>query len=116
MKTTIKRQIPVLQMGCASCANRIASTVQALNGIVSAEVNYASAMLSLEFLPKIITLSEVQKAVQDAGYDLFIEDDTNDSKTLASIQEEKMTTLKTKTIWALLLALPIVIIGRNDVM
>ena len=111
MKTTIKRQIPVLQMGCASCANRIASTVQALNGIVSAEVNYASAMLSLEFLPKIITLSEVQKAVQDAGYDLFIEDDTNDSKTLASIQEEKMTTLKTKTIWALLLALPIVIIG-----
>ena len=111
MKTTIKRQIPVLQMGCASCANRIASTVQALNGIVSAEVNYASAMLSLEFLPKFITLSEVQKAVQDAGYDLFIEDDTNDSETLASIQEEKMTTLKTKTIWALLLALPIVIIG-----
>ena len=111
MKTTIKRQIPVLQMGCASCANRIASTVQALNGIVSAEVNYASAMLSLEFLPKIITLSEVQKAVQDAGYDLFIEDDTNDSETLASIQEEKITTLKTKTIWALLLALPIVIIG-----
>ena len=111
MKTTIKRQIPVLQMGCASCANRIASTVQALNGIVSAEVNYASAMLSLEFLPKIITLSEVQKAVQDAGYDLFIEDDTNDSETLASIQEEKMTTLKNKTIWALLLALPIVIIG-----
>ena len=111
MKTTTKRQIPVLQMGCASCANRIASTVQALNGIVSAEVNYASAMLSLEFLPKIITLSEVQKAVQDAGYDLFIEDDTNDSETLASIQEEKMTTLKNKTIWALLLALPIVIIG-----
>ena len=111
MKTTIKRQIPVLQMGCASCANRIASTVQALNGIVSAEVNYASAMLSLEFLPKIITLSEVQKAVQDAGYDLFIEEEVNENKTLSSIQEEKMTTLKTKTIWALLLALPIVIIG-----
>lgn len=112
MKTTMKRQIPVLQMGCASCANRIASTVQALNGIVSAEVNYASAMLSLEFLPKIITLSEVQKAVQDAGYDLFIEEEEiNENKTLASIQEEKMTTLKNKTIWALLLALPIVIIG-----
>ena len=111
MKTTIKRQIPVLQMGCASCANRIASTVQALNGIVSAEVNYASAMLSLEFLPKIITLSEVQKAVQDAGYDLFIEEEVNENKTLSSIQEEKMTTLKNKTIWALLLALPIVIIG-----
>ncbi|TAF71222.1 MAG: copper-translocating P-type ATPase [Flavobacterium sp.] len=111
MKTTIKRQIPVLQMGCASCANRIASTVQALNGIVSAEVNYASAMLSLEFLPKVITLSEVQKAVQDAGYDLFIEEEANENKTLASIQEEKTTTLKTKTIWALLLALPIVIIG-----
>ncbi len=112
MKTTIKRQIPVLQMGCASCANRIATTVQALNGIVSAEVNYASAMLSLEFLPKIITLSEVQKAVQDSGYDLFIEEDEiNENKTLVSMQEEKMTTLKTKTILALLLALPIVIIG-----
>lgn len=111
MKTTIKRQIPVLQMGCASCANRIATTVQALNGIVSAEVNYASAMLYLEFLPKIITLSEVQKAVQDAGYDLFIEEEANENKTLSLIQEEKMTTLKNKTIWALLLALPIVIIG-----
>ncbi|CAM2813155.1 Cu2+-exporting ATPase [Flavobacterium succinicans] len=111
MRTTIKRQIPVLQMGCASCANKIASKVQVLNGIVSAEVNYASAMLSLEFFPKIITLTEVQKAVQDAGYDLFIEEGANENKTLSSIQEEKMTTLKNKTIWALLLALPIVIIG-----
>ncbi|OOV27858.1 hypothetical protein BXU11_10470 [Flavobacterium sp. LM5] len=88
MRTTIKRQIPVLQMGCASCANKIASKVQVLNGIVSAEVNYASAMLSLEFFPKIITLSEVQKAVQDAGYDLFIEEGANENKTLSSIQEE----------------------------
>ncbi|SFN22916.1 Cu2+-exporting ATPase [Flavobacterium succinicans] len=88
MRTTIKRQIPVLQMGCASCANKIASKVQVLNGIVSAEVNYASAMLSLEFFPKIITLTEVQKAVQDAGYDLFIEEGANENKTLSSIQEE----------------------------
>jgi Cu2+-exporting ATPase len=88
MRTTIKRQIPVLQMGCASCANKIASKVQVLNGIVSAEVNYASVMLSLEFFPKIITLSEVQKAVQDAGYDLFIEEGANENKTLSSIQEE----------------------------
>lgn len=111
MKTTIKKQLPVLQMGCASCANKITKTVQSIEGIVSAEVNYASAMLSIEYFPKTISVFEVQQAVQAAGYDLFIEEENDKKKTLDSIQEERLATLKTKTIWALLLALPIVTIG-----
>ncbi|OAZ04794.1 heavy metal translocating P-type ATPase [Flavobacterium succinicans] len=111
MKTTIKRQIPVLQMGCASCAGKIESAIKPLKGVVSANVNYASAMLSVAFFPETISLSEIQKAVQAAGYDLFIEEDTNEETTLATIQEKKFTTLKNKTIWASILALPIVIIG-----
>jgi P-type Cu2+ transporter len=111
MKTTMKRQIPVLKMGCASCAGTIESAIKPLKGVISANVNYASAMLSVVFFPETISLSEIQKTVRAAGYDLFIEEDTNKETTLAIIQEKKLTTLSNKTIWASVLALPIVIIG-----
>lgn len=98
-------------MGCASCANKIATTVQSLKGVAAAEVNYASATLAVSFFSEIISIADLQKAVQNAGYDLFIEEDSHEKPTLEAIQEEKLSALKTKTIWALVLALPIVIIG-----
>ncbi|SMP22247.1 copper-translocating P-type ATPase [Chryseobacterium profundimaris] len=55
--------------------------------------------------------STLQKAVQGVGYDLLIEDETKQQETLEAIHEKKFRTLKNKTIWAIILSLPVVIIG-----
>ena len=55
--------------------------------------------------------STLQKAVQGVGYDLLIEDETKQQETLEGIHEKKFRTLKNKTIWAIILSLPVVIIG-----
>ena len=53
----------------------------------------------------------MQKAIQSIGYDLLIEDETNQQETLEAIHTQKFQKLKTKTIWAVILSLPVVVIG-----
>ncbi len=108
---TIKKTFPVLGMTCASCASSAESIVKAAEGVVSSSVNFATGNLTVEYLPNMTDVSKLQKAVQSIGYDLLIEDETRQQETLEAIHAQKFKTLKNKTIWAVLLSLPVVIIG-----
>lgn len=108
---TITQTFPVLGMSCASCANSAESIVRSQEGVVSASVNFAMGNLTVEYLPKLIDEVQLQKAVQSVGYDLLIEAEENEQETLEFIHAEKFKKLKRKTIWAICLSLPVVIIG-----
>jgi len=108
---TIKKTFPVLGMTCASCASSAESIVKAAEGVVSSSVNFATGNLTVEYLPNMTDASKLQKAVQSIGYDLLIEDETRQQETLEAIHAQKFKTLKNKTIWAVLLSLPVVVIG-----
>src|SRR5690606_35818331 len=109
--STIKNSYPVLGMTCASCASSAQTIVQAQEGVVDASVNFATGNLTVEYLPDITNAATLQKAAQGVGYDLLIEDETKQQETLEAIHAEKFKKLKCKTIWAILLSLPVVIIG-----
>ena len=109
--TTVKKTFPVLGMTCASCAASAESIVRYEPGVVSASVNFASGNLIVEYLPNMTSVAQLQKAVQGAGYDLYIEDESKQQETLEAIHEKKFKTLKTKTVWAVILSVPVVIIG-----
>ena len=109
--TTVKQSFPVLNMTCASCAISAESGVKYADGVVNASVNFATARLSVEYLPNMTTPLALQKAVQSIGFDLLIEDEAKEQETLEAIHEKKFRTLKNKTIWAILLSLPVVTIG-----
>lgn len=109
--TTVKQTFPVLNMSCASCAASAESMVSGVDGVVQASVNFANGMLSIEYLPNMTDPLALQKAVQSVGYDLLIEEGESSQHTMESIQEEKYLRLKKKTIWAILLSLPVVVIG-----
>jgi P-type Cu2+ transporter len=111
MATEIKKTFPVLDMTCASCAVSVESIIKAQNGVVNAAVNFATASVSVEYLPNMIQPGDLRKAVQSIGYDLLIDNDSNESETLEALHEKKFNELKWKTIWASFLALPVVIIG-----
>jgi len=109
--TTAKGTFPVLGMTCASCAGSAESIVRHQPGVVNASVNFATGNLTVEYLPNMTNASQLQKAVQGVGYDLLIEDETKQQETLEALHEKKFQQLKTKTIWAIILSLPVVIIG-----
>lgn len=108
---TVKHSFPVLGMTCASCAGSAESIVKYQEGVVNASVNFATGNLTVEYLPNITDAARLKKAVQSIGYDLLVEDETRQQETLEAIHAQKFRKLKNKTIWAVLLSLPVVIIG-----
>ncbi len=57
-------------MHCASCALTIEGVVSRLPGVRSAQVNFASETLLVEFEEDKTTKEEVKKAVKSVGYDI----------------------------------------------
>lgn len=102
---------PVLGMTCASCAGSAESIVKHEPGVVNASVNFATGNLTVEYLPNMTDAFKLQKAVRGVGYDLLVEDESKQQETLEAIHAQKYQTLKNKTIWAILLSLPVVVIG-----
>lgn len=109
--TTVKKSYPVLQMTCASCAVSVESILKSQTGVVNANVNFATANVSIEYIPEMVHTESLKKAVQSIGYDLMIDESTSSKETVEHIQEEKFSKLKKKTYWALALSVPVVVIG-----
>lgn len=108
---TVKNTFPVLGMTCASCAGSAESTVKYEPGVIEASVNYATGNLTVEYLPNMTDATKLQKAVQGVGYDLLIVEEAKQQESLETIHAEKFKKLKNKTIWAVILSLPVVTIG-----
>lgn len=109
--SSIKNTFPVLGMTCASCAGSAESIVKYEPGVVNASVNYATGNLTVEYLPNMTDATKLQKAVQGVGYDLLIVEEAKQQQSLEAIHAEKFKKLKNKTIWAVILSLPVVTIG-----
>lgn len=109
--STIKNTFPVIGMTCASCASSAESIVKHQEGVINTSVNFATGNLTVEYLPNMTDASKLQKAVQSIGYDLLIEEENKQQETLETIHAEKFQKLKTKTVWAITLSLPVVVIA-----
>src|SRR5690606_39095365 len=110
-QTAVKESFPVLNMTCAGCAVSSESTVKAVPGVLDAAVNFANGTLAVEYQPETTSPMAMQKALQAIGYDLLLEDESTQQETLEAIHEKKYKTLKDKTLWAIILSLPVVVIG-----
>ncbi len=57
-------------ISCAACSARIEERLSELPGVESAAVNLATSRARVKYLPGMVTLPEIEKAVRDLGYDL----------------------------------------------
>ncbi|KPU27304.1 ATPase [Caloranaerobacter sp. TR13] len=55
-------------MTCASCAKAIEKSVNKLNGVEAANVNFATEKLKVKFDESKVSISDIKNAVKDAGY------------------------------------------------
>ena len=107
----IKKNIPVLNMSCAACASSSQKILQHQDGVISASVNFANGIASIEYNKDITNLENLKSALQEVGYDLLLEEENNVQDKLEELHFEKIKTLRTKTVTAIILSIPIVIIA-----
>lgn len=107
----IKQTFPVLEMSCAACAARVDKTLNKQPGVQFATVNYAAATATVEYDSTQCSPEALKEAIQNAGYDLIIDIQPQEPEETEHIHTEKLHQQKLRTIWAILLSLPIVIIG-----
>ncbi|WP_192823217.1 heavy metal translocating P-type ATPase [Rufibacter sp. LB8] len=109
-KSPIKNSFPVDGMSCAACAVSVESLLQAQPGVQSAAVNFANKSVQVEYAPGT-DLTQLQKAVQSGGYDLFIQQEEATQEAQDAREHEAYAQIKAKTIWAVLLSVPVAVIG-----
>lgn len=107
---SIKKTYPVTGMTCAACASSAESIAQAQSGVINAAASFANTSLQVEFIPDIITPDKIKAALQSIGYDLLV-DETNSRQLKEEAQHNYYQQIKTKTLWASIISLPIVVIG-----
>ena len=107
----IKNTYPVLGMSCASCAARVDKTLNDLPGVYQATVNYATAVAQVEYNPEVCSDATLQSAVQDAGYDLLVDTGEDVADKAEEIRLTRYRKIKRRTVAALLLSLPIMVIS-----
>ena len=90
-------------MTCASCATRIESRLNRLEG-VEATVNYAADTAAVTFDPTIVTVDELLATVAAAGYRAALEED-------APHEHDEIGPLRRRLFVSLLLTVPLVLVA-----
>ncbi|MBC7111171.1 MAG: copper-translocating P-type ATPase [Methanothermobacter sp.] len=60
-------------MGCAACSLKIEEALRKLDGIRDAAVNLVEGKVSVEYDPRRVDLSDMEAAIEDAGYTVLNE-------------------------------------------
>ena len=102
--------LPVLGMTCAGCASSVQSILSAQEGVVSADVNYATQQVKVAYKSDLIQPLQFKKALQDVGYDVLL-DEVSGKAQQEEIQQNNFRHLKLRTIGASILTFPVVVIG-----
>ncbi|MDP4222652.1 MAG: heavy metal translocating P-type ATPase [Bacteroidota bacterium] len=98
-------------MSCASCAANVESRLNNQPGVVKASVNLASEMATVEFIPSMVQPQNLKEAVTSIGYDLIVDESENAKEELENLQQKLARSLKNRTIWAIVLAVPLLLIS-----
>jgi len=108
---TIRKQFPVTDMSCASCAVSVESILGSQPGIVSAAVNFAAQTVQVEYQPTAISPDDMKKALQSIGYDLIVEEPEAAQATVENIHRDHYESMRRRTGWAIALAVPLAVLG-----
>jgi P-type Cu+ transporter len=74
MSHTLKEtNLQISGMTCAACATRIEKGLNKLEGVETANVNLALEKSAIKFDPAKINIVDIQKKIQDLGYDVVTE-------------------------------------------
>jgi len=109
-----KTILSISGMHCASCAVTIENALRKEEGIKSANVNFASEKLCLEFDEIEISITRIKKIIEKLGYEATeetAEEEMHDHHKEEKIQEIK--NLRTRFIIALIFGIPLLYVSMG---
>lgn len=107
--SVIKKDYDVLGMSCASCSAHVQSALSKQKGVISANVNLATHTAHVAYEENETTPQQLKAAVDGIGYQLVIE--SKSKKEMDAIRNKELMTLKHKTIGAIIVCVPLVVIA-----
>ena len=106
-----RQTFPVLNMSCAACAARVEKTIAKLPGVTNAAVNFAAATIAVEYDPDELTPEAMKHALEEEGYGLITDTGKKMEDEAEKAHLQHLKRLKLRTSWAIILALPVAVIG-----
>lgn len=113
-----KFNIPVEGMTCASCVARVEKVVKKFDGVEDVTVNFATEKLSFEADDKEVDLNEIAKRIDEYGYKLKLENQSDDDSSPVENQKNEedeadkhYNKLKNDFLFALILTFPVFVIS-----
>jgi len=107
----VKKQFPVTGLSCASCASNVELNLNKQPGVISAAVNLASQIATIEYDPLLVKPVSLKESVISIGYDLIIDESAKAKEELENIQQKRIRSLKIRTFLAIALSVPLVVIS-----
>jgi Cu+-exporting ATPase len=78
-RNTQKVTLKVKGMSCTACASQIEKSLNKMEGITSATVNFAAEKTTIQYDPKKVRLIDMQKTISGIGYELDLDEDEDDA-------------------------------------
>lgn len=103
--------IPIGDMTCASCAQRVEKVLGKLAGVSSASVNFATEKATVVYNPQKVRLSAIRGAIEEAGYKALeiSKSGTNDEDRIR--KQREIDTLWTKFTVAAVFSIPLLYVA-----
>ncbi len=98
-------------MSCASCAVSVETILSSREGVSRASVSFPNHSVQVEYTPEKITPQQMKAALQDIGYDLLVDESEEGREKLEAIQKEELMRLRRRTLAAIVLSAPLVVVG-----
>ncbi len=115
---TAVTELPLLGMTCTNCANTIERRLNKVDGVLSAEVNYANEKAVVRYAPGATTRGDLVAAVRQAGYDVVSSGDgTGSDDTLedaeAAAREAEVKHQERRLLVGLIFSVPLFLLSMS---
>lgn len=105
---TDKVQLRLKGMSCAACAAAIEKALNRLDGVYHASVNFAAEKATVEYDSSMVSVRNMIKAVEDAGYEAERADEVSSDRERAE-REKEIRDRKRMLILSVVLSAPLVL-------
>ena len=122
-----KTTIPITGMDCASCAMNIERRLKKLDGVKSANVNFATNRAIVEYDEKSLSTGDIKETIEGLGYGAQISEEApkkaiagaemaemEDREKLA--REKEMGDLKARLTYSVLLTIPVIMLALPEML
>lgn len=102
-------------MTCASCVINVENAVKKLQGVETAVVNLTTEKMTVDYNPDVVSESQIEQAVADAGYGATVFDPST-AKSQIERQSEATQNMWHKFLWSAVFALPLLYLSMGSMM